>query len=92
MSDILNDTLTIMPYHRIDNDDSTPVVTQFTCQREMIRDYGREAALNDGFAYWRTTGRLVVTWHNGAVTYIEYKEPIHSPVVLDCGYDESMPF
>lgn len=65
---------------------------RFTCQREMLRDYTREAELNDGFEYWRTTGRLVVTWFNDSVTYIAYKEPKHSPVVLDCGYDESAPF
>lgn len=74
------------------NDPYTPVVTRFTCQREMVRDHVRETALNDGFAYWRTTGRLIVTWHNGSVTYIEYKEPLHSATVIDCGYDEGLPF
>lgn len=66
---------------------------RYSCQTEMVRDYAKEAQLNDGYTYWRTTGRTVVTWANGAVTYLIRKEMYtYSVSVVDCGYDESLPF
>ncbi len=65
---------------------------RFMCERELVRDYDRETRMHDGWPYYRSTGRLIVTWYDGSVTYIETSQPNHSPVVIDCGYDESLPF
>lgn len=65
---------------------------RFTCERELVIDTRRTLDMHDGFTYWRSTGRLLVTWYDGSITAIEYYEPKHSPVVIDCGYDEEVPF
>jgi hypothetical protein len=72
-----------------------PVVesdTRFTCEREMIRDYDKELDHCDGFSYWRTTGRLIVTWYNGSKTIIANKDVAIDAKVIDCGYDDVLPF
>lgn len=67
-------------------DDVTP---RFTCQREMVRDYAKDS---DGYEYWRTTGQLIVTWYNGGKTIIANKDVAINAKVIDCGYDEALPF
>lgn len=66
--------------------------TRFTYQREMVRDYDRELEYCDGFAYWCTTGRLIVTWYDGSKTIIDNKDMLIDAKVVDCGYDEGLPF
>lgn len=75
------------------NEDGVFQMRNYTCQAEMIRDYAKEVEHNDGYAYWRTTGRTIVTWASGEITYFIRKEVYtYSVKVIDLGYDESLPF
>jgi hypothetical protein len=65
---------------------------RFVSEREMIRDYDKELDHCDGFSYWRTTGRLIVTWYNGNKTIIANKDVAINAKVIDCGYDDALPF